>query len=127
MNSRWIKLYATSPSGKTLFVCKYCGRQSPTPDRVCQIPPFAAHAPSMPCAILEETEAVLQMVAEETKLEELHRHAVYQIDLHAPNEATVVWQADDGNMRRKVLNVECPQIKELLGRFEQNRLASNFS
>jgi hypothetical protein len=32
---RWAEITATSPSGKTLFVCRSCGRTSPTPDRNC--------------------------------------------------------------------------------------------
>lgn len=32
---RWITTKATTPSGKTLFVCLYCARSSPTPDKVC--------------------------------------------------------------------------------------------
>jgi len=32
---RWIEISNTSPSGKTLFVCRSCGRQSPAPDKVC--------------------------------------------------------------------------------------------
>lgn len=33
---RWAMLKATSPSGKTLFVCLCCGRVSPTPDIWCK-------------------------------------------------------------------------------------------
>jgi len=36
--SRWRALEATSPSGKTLFVCLCCGRISPTPDKRCPEP-----------------------------------------------------------------------------------------
>lgn len=28
---RWIQLFKTSPSGKTLFVCRVCGRVTPAP------------------------------------------------------------------------------------------------
>jgi hypothetical protein len=34
--SRWIVIAATSPTGKTLFVCQCCGRIAPTPDKTCQ-------------------------------------------------------------------------------------------
>lgn len=55
--SRWIPLYATSPSGKTLFVCLMCGRISPTPDKVCAVPPVTpAWKMSASCAVLEEIE-----------------------------------------------------------------------
>lgn len=33
--SRWRKLDRTTPSGKMLFQCSTCGRESPTPDKVC--------------------------------------------------------------------------------------------
>lgn len=33
--NRWVRLRATSPSGKTLFACRCCGRKSPTPDKGC--------------------------------------------------------------------------------------------
>lgn len=33
---RWVMLVATSPSGKTLFSCRCCGRVSPTPDKGCK-------------------------------------------------------------------------------------------
>ncbi len=33
---RWAVLRRTSNSGKTLFVCKCCGRVSPLPDKTCK-------------------------------------------------------------------------------------------
>lgn len=35
LQSRWFKLVKTSPSGKTLFVCLICGRESIAPDKRC--------------------------------------------------------------------------------------------
>lgn len=32
---RWKKIEKTTPSGKVLFRCDWCGRESPTPDKVC--------------------------------------------------------------------------------------------
>ena len=32
---RWDELKETTPSGKTIFRCRNCGRKSPTPDKVC--------------------------------------------------------------------------------------------
>lgn len=32
---RWVEIFKTTNSGKTLFVCVYCGRTSPTPDISC--------------------------------------------------------------------------------------------
>lgn len=37
--SRWISVTATSPSGKTLFICRHCGRKSVTPDVACYTSP----------------------------------------------------------------------------------------
>lgn len=34
-STKWIQLKRTSPSGKTLFACRYCGLNSPTPDKSC--------------------------------------------------------------------------------------------
>jgi len=34
--SRWISILATTPSGKAQFICKYCGRKSVIPDKVCR-------------------------------------------------------------------------------------------
>lgn len=33
--SRWAILKETTPSGKQLFLCRVCGRKSPTPDKMC--------------------------------------------------------------------------------------------
>ncbi len=57
--SRWVELYATTPSGKTLFVCRICGRKSPTPDRVCREPPEVYQKLALPCELLEEMEGAL--------------------------------------------------------------------
>lgn len=57
--SRWVELYATSPSGKTLFICRMCGRKSPTPDRTCASPPEAYQRAPLECALLEEMEEAL--------------------------------------------------------------------
>lgn len=35
-HGRWLVLKTTSPSGKTLFCCRVCGRTSPTPDKSCK-------------------------------------------------------------------------------------------
>jgi hypothetical protein len=33
--NRWTTIVATTPSGKTQFVCRICGRMSPIPDNTC--------------------------------------------------------------------------------------------
>jgi hypothetical protein len=58
--SRWVELYATTPSGKTLFVCRMCGRTSPAPDRGCPaLPSTVSWKLSLACDLLEEIEAAL--------------------------------------------------------------------
>ena len=57
--SRWIELYATSPSGKTLFVCRMCGRISPVPDRTCPARPEVCHKMPLACELIEEIELAL--------------------------------------------------------------------
>lgn len=52
---RWIKLYTTSPSGKTMFCCKYCGSITPAPGKSCPNNPQKNGASSSStCAELEE-------------------------------------------------------------------------
>lgn len=34
--SRWVRLLATTPSGKTQFMCRYCGRKSLYTDKECK-------------------------------------------------------------------------------------------
>lgn len=54
---RWIKLYATTPSGKTTFCCKYCGSVTPTPGKDCHRPPQMHGVPAPnTCRELEELE-----------------------------------------------------------------------
>lgn len=36
LNGRWVRLRKTSESGKTMFVCTVCGRNSTTPDKDCR-------------------------------------------------------------------------------------------
>jgi len=81
--SRWVELYTTSPSGKTLFVCKYCGRISPLPDRTCSSPPeVVSWKASLSCEILEELESALIDVGEL----QVERRIAMQISL--PTDAT---------------------------------------
>lgn len=34
-SDRWVQITKTSPSGKTLFVCRSCGTVSPAPNKTC--------------------------------------------------------------------------------------------
>ena len=40
--SRWIPILARTPSGKSQFVCRYCGRTTVVPDKECRIAPALA-------------------------------------------------------------------------------------
>lgn len=56
--SRWAELYKTTPSGKTLFVCRCCGRITPVPDRSCPAPPEVdANKYAIACEMFDEIEA----------------------------------------------------------------------
>lgn len=57
--SRWIELYATSPSGKTLFVCRMCGTISPIPTKTCSERPNVYQRAALECSLLEEIEGAL--------------------------------------------------------------------
>ena len=50
---RWVMLAATTPSGKTLFMCSVCGRISPTPDKRCPSMLVATDGTSITCADVE--------------------------------------------------------------------------
>jgi len=68
--SRWTPLYATSPSGKTLFVCRMCGRITPLPDKECSVLPVVSDGKAaMTCSLLEEIEESLIEVGEIPKQE----------------------------------------------------------
>jgi len=59
--SRWIELYTTTPSGKTQFVCQFCGRISPLPDKKCPQPPeVGPHKMALSCELLEEVAMALE-------------------------------------------------------------------
>ena len=59
--SRWLELYTTTNSGKTLFVCRMCGRISPLPDKKCQQPPeVGPHKLALSCELLEEVAMALE-------------------------------------------------------------------
>lgn len=68
--SRWIELYATSPSGKTLFVCKFCGDITPAPTKACPNPPeVVSYKQTLSCALLAEIEEACISVGEKEKQE----------------------------------------------------------
>ena len=99
--SRWIELYCTSPSGKTLFVCKFCGRISPLYDKECPALPITpSWKPAFPCAVLEEIEAALVDVGEQ----HVRLDAVLQIVIDE-NEGRVRWTSSSGDVKRAKLDV----------------------
>ena len=91
---RWIALVRTSPSGKTLFVCKYCGVVSPAPSTCRESPTtpdwHAYHG--LTCEEIEDRESM--------KIQDLHPilrmsivrsttlySKVYKLGLHKGAEA----------------------------------------
>jgi hypothetical protein len=52
---RWIRIRETTPSGKTQFVCRYCGRKTPAPGD-CPRPPQIPEdgGPILTCKQLEQ-------------------------------------------------------------------------
>lgn len=82
-----------------LFVCKYCGRTSPLPDRTCPSPPeVAAWKASLSCAILEELESALIDVGEV----QVERRVAMQVSLPADateQQGVVSWRTPEGANR----------------------------
>jgi hypothetical protein len=94
--SRWLELYATSPSGKTLFVCRMCGRISPTPDRECSaLPQVCRDKFALSCMLLEEIENALEAVGE-AHVPRTTRMWLSKIG----NHVSVQWESSPGNMKR---------------------------
>ena len=102
MTSRWIEIYATTPSGKTLFVCKICGRKSPTPDKKClELPTVSQWKPQFSCQMLEEMESALIDIGEK---EPPPHDAKLQLHLRG-NEGVVYWITPEGAQRRLSFDV----------------------
>ena len=101
--SRWIELYATSPSGKTLFVCRMCGLVSPVPTRECKEPPVVDRSgwkPTLPCAVLEEMEEATQ------ELDGTVPAVGTSLQIHlAGNDGTVSWRDKDGVHRSLKIHI----------------------
>ena len=51
--SRWVTLRRTSNSGKTLFLCLVCGRESTTPDKECPQPMWGSDSKLYRCHLVE--------------------------------------------------------------------------
>lgn len=101
--SRWLELYTTSPSGKTLFVCRMCGKISPAPTRECREPPSTDRSgwkPALPCSVLEEVEEATHEVAGTTPPDGVS----LQIHLKG-NDGTVSWKDKDGTPRSLKVHV----------------------
>lgn len=95
--SRWISLVATSPSGKTLFVCRMCGRISPTPDKECKEPPAIAHGAAASCMLLEDAHMAIELMESgQLRL----THTVWSADT-----ICLRWEGEDGAPRRVVLRL----------------------
>jgi hypothetical protein len=99
--SRWLELYATSPSGKTLFVCRMCGRVTPAPDKECPSPPTVDSSKlAMSCLLLEEIESALKDVGE------VHVPLNSRMWLFKQGtKVMVTWESSPGNVKRTEVKV----------------------
>lgn len=93
--SRWVPLYATTNSGKTLFVCLMCGRISTTPDKTCPEPPtVVSWKMTATCAVLEEIEDAAFTAGEHhTRLKE----RIMMVGVAADGTALAQWQQGSGD------------------------------
>lgn len=101
--SRWVPIYATTPSGKTLFVCLMCGRKSPTPDKTCpEIPEAAGWKLATTCAVLEEIE--------EAAFEAGERHVRLgeriMVGVMKDGTALAQWQSESGDGKRAHVQIK---------------------
>lgn len=125
--SRYVELYATSPSGKTLFVCRFCGRTTPTPDKECPTPPsVVSWKQVLPCIVLEEIADAMTEMAEELQSEgeNLKSKTEYHVQLVSPTSAIVSWVHDGGALRRvrnKSININCPEIYALIEKMKAEK------
>lgn len=117
--SRWVELYATTPSGKTLFFCRYCGTKSPAPTRTCPEPPSALHKAELPCQLLEELEGALN--DEEGTADAAHPggkvlFAVSEKEASGPNEDivryTVQWRTQESMWNSTELYLHKNMVKK---------------
>jgi hypothetical protein len=119
MSNRWVELYATSPSGKTLFVCRFCGRISPTPDKACATPPtVVAYKLTLPCELLEEIEACVRESAEAVPDKDRQNKSGITITLDSPMNATVHWQNSRRVDKRTSVSIKSPKLLALIDRMQ---------
>jgi hypothetical protein len=113
--SRWVELYTTSPSGKTLFVCRFCGRISPTPDKVCvTLPVVVAYKLALPCEILEEIELCVHGAVAEVPEEDRKNKIHYTVALLSPTQAEVWWSNERGRPKKSYFTINSDKIEELI-------------
>lgn len=117
--SRWVTLYATSPSGKTLFVCRFCGRISPCPDKDCITPPsVVAYKLALPCIVLEEIEELVRESAEAVPEEDRQNKSGITIRLDSPMNATVHWQNSRRIDKRTSVTIKSPNLLALIDKMQ---------
>lgn len=106
--SRWVPLYATTNSGKTLFVCIMCGRVSPTPDKTCPVMPVVpSWKMATTCAVLEEVEDAAFTAGERhVRLKER-----IMVGVAADGTAVAQWQSESGNCHRAEVDIRTDRTK----------------
>lgn len=121
--SRWRELYATSPSGKTLFVCTMCGRVSPVPDSVCATPPsVVAWKPNLPCIVLEEIAKAMADTVEDLPPDEPTKGVSrYELVLTSPLSGRVSWVDTYGVRQFKDVAIKSEKIEDLITSMKAGR------
>jgi len=118
-HTRWVELYATSPSGKTLFVCRFCGRTSPTPDKECATPPsVVSYKLTLPCEILEEIELCVHGAVAEVPEEDRKNKNLYTITLLSPTQAEVWWSNERERPKKSHFTIKSDKIEALIERMQ---------
>lgn len=93
--TRWIKLGVTTPSGKALFVCRYCGTVTPSPTRTCRWAPDSTRVRigAAGCDELEKEHSLAE--AGIISLNAIHRASTLASNIIAnPAEATDMVRTD---------------------------------
>ncbi len=112
--SRWVEIYATTPSGKTLFICNMCGRTSVAPDKACPTPPATVGwKQTLPCIVLEELAEVVEEAA-------AHRDEGVLTGLSSPFSGVVRYREHGGMAgyeRTVYIHIVDERIKQLVEQF----------
>jgi len=71
--NRWIEITSTTRTGKALFICRYCGNQTPAPTTECKNPPVVNDA------VYERTCFQLEVEERGRLIHPIHRTALLRL------------------------------------------------